>query len=131
MERIPVTASRLLVSSCVVGVLVAAAAVATAAPVPARNLTKTRQGSLLKSEKPWEQAPDLRGEAERTRDRELATHYGRMAELDVLANLASDGRDIGLMEWVEQVRRKELERHHLVMMRLQRGSRAALATGAR
>jgi len=54
-----------------------------------------------------------------------------MAQLDVLATLAGEARELGFLEWVDQVRRKELERHHLVMMRQQRDARAALATGTK
>jgi len=129
MERVPVSAWRVI--GLLAFGLTLAPCVCGAAPPPARALTKARPGSLLKAEKAWEEPPDLRGEGERARDRELATHYSRMAQLDVLATLAGEARELGFLEWVDQVRRKELERHHLVMMRQQRDARAALATGTK
>lgn len=89
-------------------------------PPPARNLAKTRPGSVLKGDKPLPLAADLRSEAERRRDAELVTHFSRMAELDVLAALAAETRDLVLQEQVEQVRRKEVQRHQKVMILLRR-----------
>ena len=59
------------------------------------------------------------------------THYRRMAELDVLQAVAQDQRDLTLQEWVEEVRRKEVQRHYKALMRLRKESEAALASGVR
>jgi hypothetical protein len=107
-------------------------AVAQAVETPAaRNLAKTRPGSFLKRDKLWDEPADLRGESERRRDRELVTHYRRMAELDVLAAVARDQGDVNLQERVEDVRRKEVERHHKVMIRLKRELASTALAGAR
>ena len=123
MGRVPV--SRLAVVLLGLGVAGAAAADPSTSPVapaqpPARNLTKTRPGSMLKTDKPLPGVVDLRGQAERHRDAELIKHYSRLAELDVLASRAAEARDVALQEHVEDVRRKEVQRHQLVMMRLRR-----------
>ncbi len=107
--------------------MVTAAAPALAVP---RNLQKTRPGSMLRREGPMEeQAEDLRGEHEKKRDKELVTHYRRMAQLDVLQAVAQEARDLTLQEKVEEVRRKEVQRHYRAMMRLKSESEAALAAG--
>ncbi len=134
MERVPLIFALAL---CVTASALAAAPAgappqpapgAVAAP-PARNLAKTRPGSFLKRDKPWDEPVDLRGEAERRRDAELVLHYKRSAELDVLASLAEKAGDLAMQERVEDVRRKEVERHHKVMLRLQRELRGATLAG--
>ena len=101
-------------------------------PPPARNLAKTRPGSVLKGDKPLPPAADLRSEAERHRDAELVLHFSRMAELDVLAALAAETRDLALQEQVEHVRRKEVQRHQKFMILLRRGvAPASVAAGER
>lgn len=79
---------------------------------------KTRQGSILKRNKPLEDPPDLRGAHEVKRDKELALHYKRLAELDVIAQLADKDGDSNLAELCESVRRKELVRFRLVLQSL-------------
>lgn len=97
-----------------------------------RNLAKVRPGSVLRSDKLLPGRTDLRSEAERQRDAELTTHYSRLAELDVIAALAADSDDVMLQEEVEQVRRKEMQRHQKVMMALKRAAtRTAALAGAR
>ncbi len=93
---------------------------------------KTREGSVLKSDKLLPGYVDLRSDAERKRDEELKMHFARIAELDVIAGVAEDTGDTGLGEYVEQVRRKEVQRHQKVMMALKRAmaQAGALATGA-
>lgn len=106
--------------------------VAYAAPPTPRSLVKTRPGSLLKTDQaPADDRTDNRGEFERARDNELVRHYQRMAEFDIIAGLAADARDLNLAEYVELVRRKEMQRHNSVMMQLRRTARAAFATGTR
>ena len=83
---------------------------------PVRNLTKTRPGSVLKSDKLLPGLVDLRSDAERARDAELRNHFSRLAELDVMAQVAIDRGDTQLEEHVEQVRRKEEQRHQKVMI---------------
>jgi hypothetical protein len=97
-----------------------------------RNADKTRANSVLKSDKLLPGRADLRSEAERKRDAELRTHFARIASLDVIAAIASESGDLGLQEDVEQVRRKELQRHQKAMMAQKRAIalQAALAGGA-
>jgi hypothetical protein len=125
MERVPVKHPLSLALAAAMLV----AAVAEATPPPPRNLAKTRPGSFLKRDKPWDEPADLRGEAERRRDREIVTHYRRMATLDVLSTVAQSDNDLGLLESIEDVRRKEVERHHKVMMRLKRDMSAVVLAG--
>jgi hypothetical protein len=96
---------------------------------PAKTLAKTRPGSVLKGDKLFDEAPDLRGEAERARDYELSTYVKRMAQLDVLAKVASEAGEVTLQEGAEQVRRKEVNRHEIVMMRLRHDWRQAHVVG--
>jgi hypothetical protein len=83
-----------------------------------RAVRKTRQGSLLKRDKPPPAGVDLRGELERRRDFEVLRHYTRVAELDVIEELARSANDLDLAERVETVRRKEQRRYLEVMQRL-------------
>lgn len=82
-------------------------------------LNKIRPGSMLRSEAPPPDEPeDLRGELERRRDAELTKHYGRMAELDVIAELADKVHDLALAERTEDIRRKEVQRFREAMQDL-------------
>jgi hypothetical protein len=65
-----------------------------------------------------EPPPDLRGELERRRDAEMAKHFTRMAELDVIADLAEKAHDFTLAERVEEIRRKETGRFRDAMQEL-------------
>jgi hypothetical protein len=94
-----------------------------------RNLDETRQGSLLKRDKPVAEEVDLRGELERRRDFEIVRHYTRVAELDVIEELARARDDPALAEKVEDVRRKELRRYLAVMQRLRELARAKALQG--
>jgi len=94
-----------------------------------RNVTKTRQGSLLKRDKPVAQEVDLRGELERRRDFELVRHYTRVAEFDVIEAVARANNNATLAERVETVRRKELRRYLAVMQRLRELARAKALQG--
>jgi hypothetical protein len=105
---------------------VAAAAMPAAdADLGPRNYTqraanKLRPGSLIKSEGAEVRAPyiDLAGALGRRRDDELEKHYARLAEMDVIAELAVKHRDVALAERVENVRRKETERFFVVMQEI-------------
>ncbi len=132
MERVSLTGGwrrSAAVGRLALGVLLAAGAVGAApskekakapaavddgvapAKAPRREINKIRQGSLLKRDAPAEEAPDLRGDAERRRDQEVVRHFERIAELDVIEQLAAREDDLALLERVEAVRRKELRRH--------------------
>jgi 5-enolpyruvylshikimate-3-phosphate synthase len=75
---------------------------------------------MLRAEVPEkvEPAPDLRGEIERRRDAEMVKHFSRMAELDVIAELAEKNHEVALAERAEEVRRKETDRFRDVMQEL-------------
>lgn len=94
---------------------------------PSRSTTKTRTNSVLESDKLLPGRADLRSESERKRDAELRSHFSRVAELDVIAAVAADKGDVSLQEYVDLVRRKELQRHQKVMMALSRADAQASA----
>ncbi len=94
-----------------------------------RGLTKIRSGSYLRRNVAPESVVDLRGEHERRRDYELLRHFGRMAELDVIARVAKEIGDGQLASEVDAVRRAELERFRSAMQHLQLVIRARLQTG--
>jgi hypothetical protein len=75
---------------------------------------------MLRPENPpaEEAPPDLRGDLERRRDTEMIKHFSRMAELDVIADLAEKAHDLTLAERVEEVRRKETGRFRDAMQEL-------------
>jgi hypothetical protein len=93
------------------------------------NVTKTRQGSLLKRDKPVAEEVDLRGELERRRDYEIVRHYTRVAEFDVIEGIARANKNLALAERVETVRRKELRRYLAVMQRLRELARTKALQG--
>lgn len=73
--------------------------------------------------------PDLRGAMELRRDRALILHLQRLARLDALAEAADQaGRDAHV-EWAENVRRREMQRHHKVMLRIRDWALAASVSG--
>ncbi len=82
----------------------------------AATTTPPRSGSVLDSGKLLPAPTDLRGEAELLRDAELTTHFSRLATFDVIASLASRQKHLELAEKVEQVRRKEVQRHQRAMI---------------
>jgi hypothetical protein len=86
-----------------------------------RSRTKVRSGSMIRrvNESPAAR-PDLRGELERQRDVEVIRHFERLAELDAIEKLAGDAGDAELVSRAEAVRRAELERFRLAMLRLRR-----------
>ncbi len=94
------------------------------------RVTKLRQGSVLRRNKPLDQGVDLRGELERRRDLEIIQHYTRVAELDVIEAVARKEKDPKLVERVENVRRKETRRFWAVMQHLRQLARLRSASGA-
>ena len=95
-----------------------------------RALTKIRPGSVLGAhDAVVPKPPDLRGELERYRDNEITKHYSRMAELDVIAELAEKSHEVALLEEVEEVRRKEVQRFRQAMQQLRQRSRRRVPTG--
>ncbi len=94
-----------------------------------RGASATRPGSLLKRDKPVGEKVDLRGELERRRDFEIVRHYTRVAELDVIEEIAHEHDDLALAERVEGIRRKELRRYLAVMQRLRDLARAKALRG--
>ena len=84
--------------------------------------TKIRPGSVLHANEPFPESPDLRSDLERRRDAELTKHFSRMAELDVIAELAEKSHKVSLEEKVEEVRRKESQRNHEVMQLLRQAT---------
>ena len=91
-----------------------------------RPVGKIRQGSMLHRDQPLEPPPDLRTDWERRRDAAVARHVQRVAELDVIAEIAARAGDVSLQEKVDVVRRKELGRYYDEMMALQRELRRGL-----
>lgn len=94
------------------------------------RVTKLRQGSVLRRDKPMAETVDLRGEFERRRDLEVIEHYTRVAELDVIESLARKEKDHKLIERVENVRRKELRRFFAIMQHLRDLALARSASGS-
>ena len=79
-------------------------------------LVKIRPGSYLHGEGPVDEAPeDLRGTLEQQRDAEVIKHFTRLAELDVIEEVAEKSHDLTLAEHVEEVRRKEVQRFREMM----------------
>jgi hypothetical protein len=100
-----------------------------AAKPSGRALQKTREGSLLKRDGPLPSAPDIRSDYERERDKQLLDHYRRLARLDWIEQLASKADDTRLLERVENVRRREIQRHRAAMTRLWEQARGRQVLG--
>ena len=85
-----------------------------------RAYTKIRPGSMLRGENgaPIPPMPELRSTAAKRRDQSVVKHFARLAELDVVDDLAEKRKDVSLQENVEEVRRKEMERFHMLMQGL-------------
>ena len=66
--------------------------------------------------------PELRSAAGKRRDQDVLKHFARLAELDVVDDLAERRKDVSLQESVEDVRRKEMERFHALMQELRSSS---------
>lgn len=100
-----------------------------AAKPSGRALQKTREGSLLKRDGPFPSAPDIRSDYERERDRQLLDHYRRLARLDWIEQLATKADDTRLLERVENVRRREIQRQRTAMTRLWEQARGRQVLG--
>jgi len=87
-------------------------------PQHQRALKKIRTGSMLRANEPFEEAPDLRGDFEKRRDQQVNLHYTRIAQLDVIAELAIASNNTTLLARVDEVRRRERERFRLAMEKL-------------
>jgi len=94
------------------------------------NFTKVRTGSTLKKTQSDLPPPDLRGDYERRRDYQVVLHFTRLARLDLIAKLATDGNDTELSSQVTIVRRAELERFRVALDRLRRSLQVRLQAGA-
>ncbi len=107
-----------------VGGSAARAAPATEAAGPRnylqRSYTKIRPGSMLRGDNgaPLPVLPELRSAAGKRRDQDVLKHFARLAELDVVDDLAERRKDVSLQENVEDVRRKEMARFHALMQEL-------------
>jgi hypothetical protein len=124
-----------LIAALALGLLVASPAFA--APPPAKAPAKakaskkreTREGSYIVNNMPMPPPPDLRGTYEKARDDELMVHYQRLARLDYIEDLATQQKDNRLLERVENVRRKETQRHRAAMTAFSEQARARAMVG--
>lgn len=94
-----------------------------------RTPLKLRRNSILRKQGESIPAPDPRGGFERRRDAALMTHYGRMATLDHVTDLATKAHNLMLLEKVESLRRLERRRFRLWMVQLRRNSQAQALLG--
>lgn len=114
--------------------LVAVSAVA-APPAPSKggkqkyHKKETRDGSYIVNNTPMAEPPDLRGAYEKQRDEELAVHYQRLARLDYISQLAEQSKNTRLLERVETIRRREVQRHRIVMTKFWEQSRGREMVG--
>ena len=90
---------------------------------------ETRDGSLIVNNTPMPNPPDLRGTYEKARDDELIVHYQRLARLDLMTEIANQKKDNRLLERVENVRRKETQRHRSSMTAFSEQARARAMVG--
>ena len=90
---------------------------------------ETRDGSLIVNNTAMPQPPDLRGTYEKARDDELMVHYQRLARLDYIAEIATGQNDTRLLERVENVRRRETQRHRAAMTTFGEQARARAMVG--
>lgn len=131
-----VSVKRLLSALAAIAVL-SAAPMAIAAPekgkaqaAKAKSRKKeTRDGSLIVNNTPMPNPPDLRGTYEKARDDELIVHYQRLARLDLMTEIANQKKDNRLLERVENVRRKETQRHRASMTAFSEQARARAMVG--
>jgi hypothetical protein len=93
---------------------------AAGAPTPTtkRVPAKIRQGSVLHRNETPLQHPDLRSSFEKRRDAIVALHVTREARLDAIALIGNQLNDTALLEEIDNVRRKELERYSDAMRKL-------------
>ncbi|MEZ4273110.1 MAG: hypothetical protein R3C68_17260 [Myxococcota bacterium] len=81
---------------------------------------KIRNGSFAHRTEPLKMTRAPKSQQERQRDREVSAHYRRLAQLDVIAELAAAGKKTVLLQRAEEVRRLEHERHRSAMAALRR-----------
>ncbi|MBN1962663.1 MAG: hypothetical protein JW841_17155 [Deltaproteobacteria bacterium] len=89
---------------------------------PPRKTIKTRRDSVLDGDMLLPAPVDLRSSAERIRDKEMQLHFSRLAQLDVIEEIANQRDDTKMAEWCEQVRRNEVQRHQKVMIAMKRAA---------
>lgn len=131
MERVPMMRLRVVAAMAVL-ILGAPAFAAPPAKAPAKTKSRkkeTRENSYIVNGTPMPDPPDLRGTYEKQRDDELMTHYRRLARLDYIAQIATDTKDNRLLERVETVRRREVQRHRGAMTRFWEQSRGRAMVG--
>lgn len=95
----------------------------SARPYSQRATNKVRANSYLVNDLGLK--PDLidrRNPQERRRDQELYKHYNRLAELDIILQVATKTKDIALQERAEQIRRLEMQRYYQFMQLLNQPS---------
>lgn len=93
------------------------------------NKKETRDGSYIVNNTPMADPPDLRGSYEKQRDEELMTHYKRLARLDYISLIAEQSKNTRLLERVETVRRREVQRHRIAMTRFWEQARGRTMVG--
>ncbi|MBC7794004.1 MAG: hypothetical protein H7Z43_09860 [Clostridia bacterium] len=90
---------------------------------------ETRDNSYIVNNTPMAEPPDLRGTYEKRRDEELNTHYTRLARLDYISELAEGSKNTRLLERIETVRRREVQRHRIAMTRFWEQARGRSMVG--
>ena len=85
-----------------------------------RALTKIRTGSVLRRRAKENDAVDLRSRSEKLRDMELVRHYRRLAQLEVILEIATSEKNDRLVARIDRVRMRELKRHRIHMDYLQK-----------
>jgi hypothetical protein len=81
------------------------------------------------NKKPRAPRREYRGELEIHRDYELHKHFRRIAQLDVIAEIAQKQGDLKMRDRVEKIRRSEDQRFRYTMQRLRAISRARIFSG--
>lgn len=80
---------------------------------------RVRPDSLLRQADPPREIVDLRSTAEKQRDLEVAKHYARLAELDVMAQMARRSEnDRSLVDRIDDLIRRERQRFRAKMRRM-------------
>lgn len=110
---------------------------AAVSPAPAEEprqdtlkaLTKVRPDSMLARDEPFPETPDLRGTAAKERDEALAVHEQRMAELEVIGDIAVKDHDPDMIDRVDDLRRREVQRFRILMQEFLYAMRVQLARG--
>ena len=90
---------------------------------------EARDNSYIVNNTPMAEPPDLRGTYEKQRDEELTTHYKRLARLDYISEIAEGSKNTRLLERVETVRRREVQRHRIAMTKFWEQARGRSMVG--